>query len=119
MIKSKRLRAWYTFLVILFPTYWIRTGARYNEAWDIRLWNALIDGKTDFIGEYEAIIDDEVVWIVNHPYASGVAIKGGFEYGCSRATVMLLRRSLPASRVISKLKYGNETTVWLGKHMVM
>lgn len=121
MIKSKRLRAWYTFLVILFPAYWIRTVSSYNEAWDIWLWNALIDGKTDFVGEYEAVIDDTPVWIANHPYASGtsVADTGIDVHGCSRVTAMLLRRSLPAGRVISKLKYGNETSVWVGEQLVM
>ncbi len=117
-MKNTRLRTWYTFLVIIFPAYWFRTKA-YDKEWDIWLWNALIDGKTGFIGRYEAIIDGKMVWIENHPYASGTSIPINERQGCSRVTSMLLRRRLPEARVLSMLKYGNIDSIWVNGKICM
>jgi hypothetical protein len=56
----------------IFSCFWLKSHECYSPAWDMHL-NSLIDNaKVTEINDFIMVFDNEyVVWINNHPYASG------------------------------------------------
>ncbi len=107
----------YKLLVIVSPTYWMRTG-KINKQWDKELWDAIECGLLSHVGQYMVVADGSLVWIQNHPYASGTKYSDGpvnDEMMSSRATTMFLFSRLRETRILDRLK-GITTDSAFEKH---
>ena len=94
----------YQCLAVLYPNCWIRFG-NIDRSWDNKLWEAIEQGLVSHVGDYSAIIDGQLVWIENYPYASGaLEFKAYAEAYCSRATALYLQRSLDEARIMDRLR---------------
>jgi hypothetical protein len=107
---SKRTR--YKIASIFLPSYWVRIN-RTDPDWDLELWELLENQPITFVGRYNALVGDKIVWIENHPYASGSLINQSTSFGehCGRATSMLLNEKLKQGRIMSALIYPGETHI--------
>jgi len=108
-------RIGYQCLAILTPLCWIRNGTEVDYKWDQQLWQAIEQGRISHVGEFSAIIDDQLVWIENYPYASGTLNlasdnRKSARY-CSRATALYLHRSLDEARIMDRLRGLDKFTI--------
>lgn len=100
------LKLKYKIKCLLNPLYWTRSRIT-NKPWDDFLWNALINCQVEAIGEFRAIVNGKIVWIANHPYASGACeVADRDDIYCSRETAMLLHEEIPKYKMLAKLN-GN------------
>lgn len=92
-----------TLIIILNPRNWIMND-KYSFTWDSKL-NLLLD-KYDFkdINEYTAKLNNEEIWIANHPYASFTKYSLGYDRKRpSRYTILKAKRKLEYDRQYDKL----------------
>lgn len=107
---TKRFK--YQLRALFDPRCWTRIG-EYDAEWDQWLWNSVEADLIEVVGNYEAVVDGQLVWIANHPYGSGAKstlrevldIKRTPKTICSRATALYLADALPKIRVLTRLTY--------------
>lgn len=79
---------------IVMPQYWIMNFT-YSKVWDTKLNTLLKEHKFTEITGYTVKLDNELIWIANHPYASFTSEP---EYKChgrpSRKTIYKAKRLL-------------------------
>ena len=100
------LRIKYTLLALISMGCWLRSS-RSDSAWDKILWDMLIAGKIQCVGEFTADIGGYEVWIRNYPYASGRLYNRGGPAGplCKRSTALFLNSQLPAGRILTGIRF--------------
>lgn len=105
LMQVNWLKLKYKLFAVLHPGAWIRNN-RTDLEWDQELWDLLVRGEIEYVGSHYAVIGKHMVWIENHPYASGTmgSPNGMNTMSCGRATALFLRSQLPAARIIQKLR---------------
>ena len=54
---------------LFMPSYWLLNYS-YSKSWDVKLNKLLNKHKFTNINDYTAELDNTIIWITNHPYAS-------------------------------------------------
>ncbi len=105
----------YKLKVILTPLCWCRSGI-IDPQWDQYLWDSIEDGKIEFVGMFQSLINNCKVWTENYPYASGTTIIDGKMLWCSRATALYLHDQLSEAFIFQKLKGPHDELEIFSKH---
>ena len=105
MLKTLRVNAYWNLRVLLTPRCWLQ-NYEYSRDWDAQLIACMAFFKFEEVDAFSVSINDIVVWVCNHPYASFSQYKDVCtNINCgrpSRKTILMamskLRKDLPDYR---------------------
>ena len=115
-------KTWYAIKCMFRPPYWFRLYPIDRE-WDQKLWELLEANPIKFVGIYECVINEQIIWTSNHPYASGRKVdqkdrRYDMRRACSRATALLLEEKIAKNSLFAALGTDNNEYIMANGEIV-